>query len=121
MRAFAAIALAVGAVISQAVPAQTVLSAEVIRQSFPGNTAEIVGQQYTTYVYWAPDGSQRMQAQLFADTGTWRITAEGDFCGKWNRLRNGAEACFPVIDAGDSVYQWGDSRFRILLGNPRGL
>lgn len=121
MRSVAAIAIVAGLSTALVVQAQTVLSAEVIKQSFAGNTGEIVGSQNSTFVYWAPDGSQRMQNARGADTGNWRITAEGDFCGKWVRLRNGAEACFPVIDTGGSTYQWGDTRFRVLLGNPKGL
>jgi len=102
--------------------AETVLGAEVIRQSFAGNTAEFVGQANALYVYWAPDGTQRLQDPAAGpDAGTWRITPEGEFCGKWARLRNGAEACAPVLDLGGGVYQWGNAKFRILLGNPKGL
>jgi hypothetical protein len=102
--------------------AETVLAAEVIRQSFAGNTAEFVGQANSLYVLWATDGTQRMHNPAAGpDTGAWRITPEGEFCGKWTRLRNGAEACAPVLDLGGGVYQWGNSKFRILLGNPKGL
>ena len=101
--------------------AQSVLSADVIRQSFAGNTAEFVDQS-NTFVFWEADGTQRMQNQrLGADRGTWRITPEGEFCGTWTNLRLGAEACAPVIDLGGGVYQWGNAKFRILLGNPKNL
>lgn len=107
---------------TSAAHAQAVLSADVIKQSFAGNTAEMVGQSNVVHVFWASDGAQRMQNQaLGADSGVWRITPEGDFCGKWTRLRNGAEACAPVIDLGGGLYQWGNSKFRLLLGNPKGL
>lgn len=102
--------------------AQAVLSADVIRQSFAGNTAEIAAQSGVIYVFYAPDGAQRMQnAALALDTGSWRITPEGEFCGKWTKLRNGAEVCAPVIDLGGGNYQWGTAKFRLLLGNPKGL
>ena len=102
--------------------AQSVLSAEVLKQSFPGNTAEMVEQTNAVVVFWDRDGSQRMQNQrLGLDRGEWRITAEGEFCGKWTKLRNGAETCAPVIDLGGGVYQWGNGKFRVLLGNPKGL
>jgi hypothetical protein len=102
--------------------AQAVLSADVVKQSFTGNTAEFVGQSNIVFVYWAPDGTQRMQNKaLGPDTGTWRVTPDGEFCGKWVKLRNGAEVCAPVIDVGGGLYQWGNSKFRILLGNPKGL
>jgi hypothetical protein len=102
--------------------AQTVLSADVIKQSFAGNTAEIVGQSNTVFVFYAPDGTQRMLHQASGrDSGTWRITPEGEFCGKWVKLRNGAEVCAPVIDLGGGQYQWGNSKFRLLLGNPKDL
>lgn len=107
---------------TSAAHAQAVLSADVIKQSFAGNTAEMVGQSNVVHVFWASDGAQRMQNQaLGPDSGVWRITPEGDFCGKWTRLRNGVEACAPVIDLGGGLYQWGNSKFRLLLGNPKGL
>jgi len=102
--------------------AEGVLSAEVIKQSFAGNTAEMVGQSNTVFVYYLPDGTQRMQSQaLGQDSGTWRITPEGEFCGKWVKLRGGAEACAPVIDLGGGLYQCGNTKFRLVLGNPKGL
>jgi hypothetical protein len=102
--------------------AQAVLSADVIKQSFAGNTAEFVGRSNTLFVFWAPDGTQRMQNQASGpDSGIWRITPEGDFCGKWTKLRNGSETCAPVLDLGGGLYQWGNSKFRILLGNPKEL
>jgi hypothetical protein len=104
-----------------AVHAQTALSADVIKQSFAGNTGEIAGQSTTIFVFWDADGTQRMQGRGSPDSGVWRITPDGDFCGSWTRLRNGAEVCAPVIDLGGGFYQWGNSKFRILLGNPKGL
>jgi hypothetical protein len=101
---------------------QAVLSGDVIKQSFTGNTAEFVGQSNAIFVYWVADGTQRMQNQASGlDSGVWRITPDGDFCGKWTKLRNGAEACAPVLDLGGGLYQWGNSKFRLLLGNPKGL
>src|SRR5688572_24761192 len=102
--------------------AQAVLGAEVIRQSFAGNTAEFVGQANALAVFWDVDGSQRMENKaLGPDRGVWRITADGEFCGKWQKLRQGAESCAPVLDLGGGVYQWGNAKFRVLLGNPKGL
>jgi hypothetical protein len=102
--------------------AQAVLGADVIRQSFGGHTAEMIGQANAVFVHWAADGTQRMQNQrLGSDTGTWRVTPEGEFCGKWTKLRSGAESCAPVLDLGGGTYQWGNSKFRILPGNPKGL
>jgi hypothetical protein len=124
MRNVGPLAAALGVLVSLAGPvsAQTVLGAEVIRQSFAGNTAEIPGQSGTVFVYWAADGTQRMQnPRLGTDTGVWRVTPDGEFCGKWTRLRQGAEVCAPVLDLGGGQYQWGDSKYRILLGNPKGL
>lgn len=102
--------------------AQTVLSAEVIRTSFAGNTGEIGDASNVVYVYWAADGTQRMQSPRSGpDQGKWRITPEGDFCGVWTKARNGAEACAPVLDLGGGQYQWGNAKFRILPGNAKGL
>jgi len=50
--------------------AQAALSADVIKQSFAGNTAEMAGQSTVVYVFWASDGAQRMQNQAVGlDTG----------------------------------------------------
>ncbi len=114
--------IAVVFVTASAAHAQAVLNADVVKQSFAGNTAEMVGQSNIVYVFWASDGSQRMHnANLGPDNGVWRITPEGEFCGKWTKLRKGAEACAPVIELGGGLYQWGNSKFRVLLGNPKGL
>jgi hypothetical protein len=76
--------VAVGAILAMvgAAHAQTALSADVIKQSFAGNTGEIAGQSTTIFVFWAADGTQRMQNQGGPDSGVWRITPDGDFCGK---------------------------------------
>jgi hypothetical protein len=119
MRLLAAMAIMTAAI--SPVLAQSVLTADVIRQSFSGNTAEVAGQSGVVFVFYAPDGTQRMQNPGGSDTGSWRITAEGEFCGKWARLRSGAEACAPVIDLGGGNYQWGNAKFRLVLGNPKNL
>jgi hypothetical protein len=105
-----------------AASAQTVLAADVIRQSFAGNTGEIGDAPNIVYVHWAADGTQRMlNPRSGPDQGKWRITPEGDFCGVWTKARGGAEACAPIVDLGGGQYQWGNAKFRILLGNPKGL
>jgi len=102
--------------------AQVVLSAEVIKQSFAGNTAEVINQSNSAFVFYAPDGAMRMLNQaLWRDSGVWRVTPEGDLCGKWTKLRDGREVCAPLIDIGGGLYQWGNSKLRILLGNPKAL
>src|SRR5689334_3907302 len=86
--------------------AQAPLSAEVIRQSFAGNTGEIDSPSGTIFVYWDANGSQRMRHPKGGpDKGAWRVTPEGDFCGKWTKLRNGEEVCAPVLDLGGASYQ----------------
>ena len=102
--------------------AQVLLEANVIKQSIEGNTAELIGQQNSSFVFYAPDGTMRMlNRALGPDEGVWRVSSEGDFCGKWKKLRNNVEACAPMIDIGGGIYQWGNVKLRILLGNPKGL
>jgi hypothetical protein len=116
------VAIAILAAASCTAHAQSVLGADVLKQSFPGNTAEFVEQSNAVAVFWDQDGTQRMQNQrLGPDRGEWRITPEGEFCGNWTKLRKGAETCAPVIDLGGGLFQWGNSKFRVLLGNPKGL
>lgn len=117
---FAVMGLVLGAM--PGANAQAVLGADVIKQSFAGNTSELLGQANNLGVFYDTDGTQRMRTKSRGlESGTWRVTPEGEFCGKWAKLRNGVEACAPVIDLGGGVYQWGDTKFRILLGNPNGL
>ncbi|HYF42032.1 MAG TPA: hypothetical protein VEA35_06240 [Ramlibacter sp.] len=42
------------------------------------------------------DGTAAFSVGNFSDTGTWRTTDNG-YCAKWQKLRQGAEACFKVI------------------------
>jgi len=122
LRVISLVALGILLAVTSGAQAQGVLSADVIKQSLAGNTAEVINQSNSTFVFYAPDGAMRMLNQfLGSDQGVWRVTPEGDFCGKWTKLRDGREACAPLIDIGGGLYQWGNSKLRILLGNPKGL
>ena len=74
--------IAVVFVTASAAHAQAVLNADVVKQSFAGNTAEMVGQSNIVYEFWVSDGSQRINnANLGPDRVDWRITPAGEFGG----------------------------------------
>lgn len=47
---------------------------------------------------YEPDGaaSMRMDDYSFSDTGKWTVE-EGRFCAQWEKIRNGAKACWEVF------------------------
>jgi hypothetical protein len=52
------------------------------------------------------DGTAQVSVGNMNDTGTWRVTDDG-YCAKWQRIRQGAEACFKVMKRGDRTYTVG--------------
>lgn len=56
-------------------------------------------------------GRKTLKKATFADTGTYRI--DGDtICGKWNKIRNGREAC-------SRLYRIGENRYRVVYTSGR--
>jgi hypothetical protein len=51
-----------------------------------------------------PDGSVRVSGTL-EDTGTWRIK-DGRFCGRYQKIRQGAEGCFTLYRTGDWEFSY---------------
>jgi hypothetical protein len=50
-----------------------------------------------------PDGTASVALNNFSDTGTWRLDEKG-YCTKWQKIRNGAEACYTIVRRGSSTY-----------------
>jgi hypothetical protein len=48
------------------------------------------------------DGSASISTNNFSDTGTWRPWEKG-YCAKWQKIRQGAEACFTVLRRGSDI------------------
>jgi hypothetical protein len=45
------------------------------------------------------DGSADVSGNNLADTGTWRLSADG-YCATWKKIRGGQERCFTVVKKG---------------------
>lgn len=59
---------------------------------------EVSGRSVRGAQFWMnlkSDGSASISLGNFSDTGQWRPTDNG-YCAKWNRIREGKEACFTV-------------------------
>ena len=107
------------------------LTADEIRALLPSNTLSGRTQkQRQVIVYHNPDGTMEGMSRgqgIHYDSGTWRVTDEGQYCRKWQRWRAKDEDCFLVYRIDDDSYQLkaiGDvynGRARILPGDPNGL
>lgn len=51
-----------------------------------------------------PDGTQKITYQGGADEGTWRI-ANGEICGKWEKIRKGVEKCSTIFKIDENKYK----------------
>lgn len=59
---------------------------------------EVSGRTVRSAQFWMSlksDGSASIAVGNLNDTGQWRPTDNG-YCAKWNRIREGKEACFTV-------------------------
>jgi hypothetical protein len=53
---------------------------------------------------YRPDGTLSVNWGQGADTGTYRITPEGEICSRWKTLRAGAEECSRVYSPAADLY-----------------
>jgi hypothetical protein len=59
-------------------------------------------------VYYAPNGTFRIRSGPWGDTGTYRITADGNWCSKYNQYNAGTEMCRAMyLDGHDLYFVWG--------------
>ena len=85
-------------------PPGTKLSADEIRQQLIDHTTygQVNGLPYVQYV--GPDGTQKIKMTNFSDSGTWRITGDGEWCRTWKISTGGKEECVTVYKSGDTYY-----------------
>lgn len=84
-------------------PSGTQLSAAEIRSTLVGNTGHGSSSKGDFVIYVAPDGTQRVKTPNIADTGRWRLTDDGHWCSRWQRIRLNAEECSTVFRDGDTI------------------
>ena len=77
-------------------------------------------------VYYSPNGVQKVvTGQGFKDAGKWRVSDEGELCGKWKNIgRSGEETCLRGYRDGDAVRFAGgssNSPVQFYRGNPANL
>ena len=71
------------------------MSGEEMRNVVAGNTLMLRANNQRYWAYYKEDGAAFVKSdQGMTDTGTWRVTADGQFCVKWQVIRKGNEACW---------------------------
>ena len=58
-----------------------------------------------TSVSYVADGKIRMRSPQINDTGTYRITDDGQYCSKFTTVRGGLETCQTIYQVGDGKYE----------------
>ncbi len=82
----------------------TKLTGDQIRQQLVDHTTYgmVSGRSFAQYV--ASDGTQRIRMANFSDSGTYRITDDGQWCRMWKVSAGGREDCVAVYKNGDTFY-----------------
>jgi len=116
-------------------------NADQFRSLIAGNTASggsengktIHENGDTFHIYYAPDGkvfgrvTEGMFHSEYEDSGTWELTAAGQFCETWNRWRNHERICFltSVLENGkfqmDAIGKPYSDILEIREGDPEGV
>lgn len=81
---------------------QPALSADQIKSLVVGNTGTgpISGSHITFKMYVAPDGTALADLPTGVENGAWRLTADGQWCVKWDHYRAAQEYCQRVYPDG---------------------
>jgi hypothetical protein len=135
-------ALAAVVVLAMTLPAEAPSSAQPASQQYPHQlTAAEVRSRLSdetfyllgsygpkTFVYYfAANGQIKTRAPGTTDTGTWRITDDGQWCTKYATARNGQEACYTTWQTGPDSFENHASSGQVVkptaraAGNPEGL
>jgi predicted secreted protein len=103
------------------------------RNLLSGNTATGKTEKGSTWhVYHATDGTMLGRSTTrnnseSQDSGTWEITEEGKFCGRWRKWRGGSRDCFTMGRNGDgrfrdkAINKSYEYIYTIREGDPEGL
>lgn len=92
------------------------MDANAVRTLVVGNTGTgpMSGSHVMFTMYISPDGSALADLPTGIEHGAWRLTADGEFCTKWENYRAGQEYCQRVYAKGAS-YKFADTTSDELL------
>lgn len=81
------------------------LSAAELQSAIVGNTGAgpRTGTLSTWSMYVAPDGRLAGKGATMTDTGTWRITGDGQFCMQWKVDFDGLPICATAHRTGSAI------------------
>jgi hypothetical protein len=98
------------------IPSGPGLSAAEVREVIAGNTGTGImsGSQAEYSMYVAPDGTAQAKLPTGIDQGAWTLTADGQWCARWQRFRSGEEYCQKVYKQGE-IYKFVNSNSVELL------
>lgn len=105
------------------------LTATEVRSRLSDETFYLLGSYgpKTFVYYFGPNGQIKMRSPGGSDTGTWRITDDGQWCTKYAKARNGQEACYTTWQTGPDSFEYRSSNGQgmkptaSVAGNPEGL
>ncbi len=99
-----------------------------MKEALIGNTGVGTTSRGTPYwVYYRENGEQAIETDSgFSDEGTWRISDKGQWCSKWEKIRDGEELCLTIFPDGKDRIKYtkpdgSESGFKIVKGNPENL
>jgi hypothetical protein len=105
------------------------LTGAEVRARVSDSTAYTAGNfgPKTYAVYYSAGGQIKIRSPDFQDVGTYRITDDGQFCTKYNKMRNGQETCQTLWQTGPDAFENHLPNGQIIKstgrapGNPEGL
>lgn len=87
------------------------LNAKQVAQSLSGNSTVVQlpsgggRPPVTVTIFYDPNGTVLFSSSDgTVDQGVWRITPEGKYCSRWQRLRKGFESCADVLRNGEIMH-----------------
>jgi acid phosphatase class B len=87
------------------------LTAQQLAQSLSGNSTVVQMPSgggrppVTVTIFYDPNGTVLFSSSDgTVDQGIWRVTPDGKYCSRWQRLRKGFESCADVLRAGEILH-----------------
>lgn len=83
------------------------LTAAELRATIPNSTAYSPGKfgPKSLSIYRSPDGHIHMKSPEFEDFGIYRITDDGFYCTKYQKVRDGVETCQAIWQVGADAFE----------------
>ena len=72
------------------------------KEGMTGWGHDIQGHHFVSYT--APNGTIVVKSGTFMDHGVWHVAPNGEWCVRWNKIRNGVETCLTQYVKGNDVY-----------------